>query len=64
MEVYGIDINSELYFVVLFLVGIEIFTIFILLEMLLVLICMLSGNLIVVSFLVLEFGVVLYLLYE
>lgn len=64
MEIYSFSINVELYFVILLLVGIEMFTIFILLEMLLVLICMLSGNLMVVSFLVLEFGVVLYLLYE
>lgn len=64
MKIYSFSVDVGLYFIILLLVGIEMFTIFILLEMLLVLICMLSGNLMVVSFLVLEFGVVLYLLYE
>lgn len=49
---------------VILLIGVEFFTMFIMLDLLLLVLCLLNGSLLLLSFLVIEFGVIVYLMYS
>lgn len=64
MEIFSVMCYNQLFSVVLLIMGVEFFTIFIILDLILLVICIVYGNLLIVSFLVLEFGVILYIVYN